>query len=226
MQPGQVGPARRRGRQRKLAAHPFGHRRQRLQCPAEPVVVAQARWDAEQFGHRRGRRPARHVVERRRSGEPVGHQCGDHLAVGEHGPTPHRRRGVDQLHQAQPVQVVRHQQQRSDVAAGADARWVESGERGRQLIELARRLELVLAAQGAQHLVPHPPVGIPVGAHQSQVDIPPTAPDDRVPLDVHAGPPSRVVGPTIPHYDPCYIDVIQRVFPRFPGTDLALQPGQ
>ena len=188
VQPRQVGPAARRGRQGELAADLLGHRGQRLQRPAEPVVVEQSRWDGKQFGHRRRRRPARDVVERRRPGQPVGHQCGDHLPVGQHGPTAHRRRGVDHLDQAQPLQVVGHQQQRPDVAAGADRRRVEPGERGRQLVQLARRLQLVLAAQGAQHLVPHPPVGVPIRAHQPQVDIPPAAPDHRVPFHVHASP--------------------------------------
>ena len=152
VQPRQVGPAAGRRGQGELATHPLGHRGQRLQCPAEPVVVEEARWDAEQFGHRRRRRPAGHVIQRRRPAQPVGHQRGDHLPVGQHGPPAHRDRVVDQVDQAQPVQVVAHQQQRPDVAAGAGRRGVEPGERGRQLLQLARLLQLVLAAQGAQHL--------------------------------------------------------------------------
>ena len=186
VQPRQVHPAGRRGRQRQLAAHPLGDRGQRLERPAEPVVVEQSRRDAEQFGHRRAGRPAGDVVQRGRSGEPVGHQRGDHLPVGEHGPPAHRRRGVDQFHQVQPLQVVGHQQQRPDVAAGAHRRRVEPRERGRQLLELARRLELVLAAQGAQHPVGHLAPLVPIGLHQPQVDVPLAVFDDRVPLDVHA----------------------------------------
>jgi hypothetical protein len=42
VQPGHVHPAGRGGGQRQLAAHPLGHRGQRLQRATEPVVVEQS----------------------------------------------------------------------------------------------------------------------------------------------------------------------------------------
>jgi hypothetical protein len=47
VQPGQVHPASLRGGQRQLAAHPLGDRGQRLQRPAEPIVVEQSRRHGE-----------------------------------------------------------------------------------------------------------------------------------------------------------------------------------
>ena len=188
VQPRQVGPAAGRGGQRQLAADLLGHRSQRLQRPAQPVVVEQTRRHAEQFGHRRRGGPAGHVIQRRRRAEPVGHQRGDHLPVGQHRLPAHRHRVIDELDQAQPIQVVGHQQQRPDVAAGAHRWRIQPGERRRQLLQLARRLQLVLAAQRAQHPVAHPALGVPIRFDQPQVHVASAAFDHRVALNVHAGP--------------------------------------
>lgn len=83
---------------------------------------------------------------------------------------------------------MRHQQQRPDVAAGTRRRWIQPGERGRQLLELARRVQLVLAAQGALHPMPHPDLLIPMHSDQPQVHVALAALDDGVALDLHAGP--------------------------------------
>ena len=223
VQPRQVRRAARRGGQGELAADLFGHRGQRVQRPAEPVIVEQSRGHAEQFGHRRRRRPARDVIQRRRRAQPVGHQRGDHLPVGQHRPPAHRHRRVDELHQAQPAQVMVHQQQRPDVAAGTGRRRIQPGERGRQLLELARRLELVLAAQRAQHPVPHPALLIPVGFDQPQIHVALAALDDGVALNVHAGPiPLPSVGPTLSRSTPHYKHVIQCVCTVVRSRDLAL----
>jgi hypothetical protein len=188
VQPRQVGPAAGRGGQRQLAADLLGHRSQRLQRPAQPVVVEQTRRHAEQFGHRRRGGPAGHVIQRRRRAEPVGHQRGDHLPVGQHRLPAHRHRVIDELDQAQPIQVVGHQQQRPNVAAGAHRWRIQPGERRRQLLQLARRLQLVLAAQRAQYPVAHPALGVPIRCDQAQVHVASAASDHRVAFNVHAGP--------------------------------------
>jgi len=72
-----------RGGQRQLAADRLGDRGQRLQRPPEPVVVQKHDRHAEQLGDRRRGRPAGHVIQRCRRGEPVGDQRGDHLPVGQ-----------------------------------------------------------------------------------------------------------------------------------------------
>ena len=81
-----------------------------------------------------------------------------------------------------------HQQQRPDMAAGAGRRRIQPGEGGRQLLELARRLQLVLAAQRAQHAMANPALLIPIGFDQPQVHVALAALDDGVTLNVHAGP--------------------------------------
>ena len=224
VQPRQIGPAAGRGCQGQCAAHLLGGRGERLERPAEPVVVEQSRWDAEQFGHRRRGCPARHVIQRRRRAQAVGHQRGDHLPVCQHRPPPHRHRVVDQIDQAQPAQVVGHQQQRPDVAAGADRRRVEPGERGRQLLELARRFQFVLAAQGAQHPVAHPAVGVPIRFDQPQIHVASAVLDHCVALNVHAGSiPVARVGPTVSRLRPHHKHAIRCVSAPTDQHDLALQ---
>ncbi len=93
-------------------------------------------------------------------GEPVGHQRRDHLAVGQLGPTLHRRHPIDHLDEVQPLQVMPHEQQGTDLPAGPHGRRVEPGERRRQLVQLARRLQHVLAAERMQQPVPDLPSSV------------------------------------------------------------------
>ena len=52
-----------------------------------------------------------------------------------------------------------------------DERRIEPRERAHQLLQLARRLQLVLASQRAQHAMTHTPVLIAIGLHQAQIHV-------------------------------------------------------
>ena len=99
-----------------------------------------------------------------------------------------RERPVDRTDQIQLREEVRGQQQRPDLATHPDHRRVQPRERAHQLLELARRLELVLAAQRAQHAMAHPPVLIAIRLHQAQIHVAFPAPHHGVTLDIHVGP--------------------------------------
>jgi hypothetical protein len=104
--------------------------------------------------------------------------------VGELGPAALRDRVVDDLHQAQPLQVVAHQQQRPHLAAGTPRRRVEPGEAGRELVELSRRLQLVLAAQVGDHPVADL-AALPVCLDQPQVHVAAVTAFHRHTLHIH-----------------------------------------
>ncbi len=195
VQPGGVDPEPVDRGQGDRAADLLGHRGQRLQRAAEPVVVEQHPGDLQDLGHRRRARPTGHVVQRGGRGQPVGDQRGDHLAAGKLRPAALGQAPVHQVDQAEPVQVVGDQQQRTDLAAGAARRWVQPGEGGRELVELARRFELVLAAQARHHPVADLALLVPVGLDQPQVDVLPAAALDHVALHVHVGPTLRQCSP-------------------------------
>ena len=91
-------------------------------------------------------------------------------------------------------------EQRADLPAGAQRRRVEAGEGGGELIELARRLELVLPSEGVQQAMAHLTLLIAVGLDKAQVDVLPATLVHRVPLDVRARSPLCVVGPTLYHH--------------------------
>jgi hypothetical protein len=70
----------------------------------------------------------------------------------------------------QPVQIVAHQQQRAYFSSGADRRGVQPGERGGELVELSRRLQFVLAAEGSDHALADSAL-VPVGLDELKVDV-------------------------------------------------------
>lgn len=135
------------GGEQQPAPDVLGARRERVEGATQPIVVEQGGGHPDHLGETRRRRPAGHVVERRGCGEPVGDEGGDHLAVGEQRAAAHRQRAVDELDQAEVTQVVGHDEQRPDLPTAAERRRVEPGEGARPAIELARRLELVEAAE-------------------------------------------------------------------------------
>ena len=199
VQPGGVDPEPVDRGQGDRAADLLSDWGQRLQRAAEPVVVEQHPGDLQDLGHRRRARPTGHVVQRGGRGQPVGDQRGDHLAAGKPRPAALGQAPVHQVDQAEPVQVVGDQQQRTDLAAGPGRRWVQPGEGGRELVELARRFELVLAAQARHHPVADLALLVPVGLDQPQVDVLPAAALDHVALHVHVGPTLRQCSPNHKH---------------------------
>ena len=206
------------------AADLLGHRGQRLQRPAEPVVVEQSRWDGKQFGHRRRGRPARDVVERRRRAQPVGHQRGDHLPVGQHGPPAHRGTASMTVDQAQPAQVV------GTSSSGPTWRRVPTGGGSSRANEAANWSSWPDAFSSSSRPRVRStwcrtrPSASRYASHQPQVDVPFAALDHRVPLNVHADPtPLPRVGPTLSRRRPHYKHVIRCVSAPTDQHDLALQ---
>ena len=125
--------------QQQLHAQLFGLGGDGVEGPAQPVVVEQTGRHLEQLGDGGRRRPRGDVIQRGRSAQPVGHQHGDDLAVGEQRLAPHGGQLVDDFGQPQPVQVVGHQQQRPDLTAGTGRRRIQAGERPRPPFQLAGR---------------------------------------------------------------------------------------
>ena len=170
------------------AAQRLGVDGQRLQPAAQPIVVEERRRDPDELLQRGPRRPAGNVVQRRGRAQPAGDQRrGDLPGTQLLAPTLGQR-PVDRADQVQLAQKVRGQQHRADLAADPHERRIEPRERAHQLLQLARRLQLVLAPQRAEHPVAHTPVLIAIGLHQAQVDVAFLPPDHGVPLDVHVGP--------------------------------------
>jgi len=170
------------------AAQRLGVDGQRLKRAPEAVVVEQRRRDPDELLQRAPRRPAGDVIERRGRAQPAADQCRTDLARRELLATALRQRPVDRPDQIQLAQEVRSEQQRPNLAAHSRQRRVQPRERAHQLLELARRLQLVLAPQRAQHAMPHAPVLVAIGLHQAQIDVALPAPHHGVTLDVHVGP--------------------------------------
>ena len=157
VQPGGIGdgePAH-RGQQQQ-AAHGLRGRGQRLQRPAQPVIVQQRRRHAQQLGDRRRGRPPGDVIQRRRGAQPARGQHRDHLPVPGQGPAPPRQHPVHDPGHAQGPQVVRHDQQRADMPAGAGRRLVQPGQPGGQLLQLPAGHQLIQPAQVCHNVLAHP----------------------------------------------------------------------
>ena len=140
VQPGGIGdgePAHRG--QQQPAAHGLRGRGQRLQRPAQPVIVQQRRRDAQQLGDRRRGRPPGDVIQRRRGAQPARGQHRDHLPVPGQGPAPPRQHPVHDPGHAQGPQVVRHDQQRARHAGGCRAAAGAAGPARRPAAPAARR---------------------------------------------------------------------------------------
>ena len=116
--------------------------------------------------------------------------------MGQLGSALHRGHPVDRLDQVQPLQVMPHEQQRTDLPAGTHRRRVEPGERRRQLVQLARRLQHVLAAERVQQPVPDLPVLGAERLDQPQVRVVLAFSAHLVPFDIHCRT-SIHLGPTV-----------------------------
>ncbi len=162
--------------------------RQDLKPPPEPVIVEQRRRDPEQFLQRRPRRPPGDVIQRRGRAQPTTDQRRDRLTHRQLLTPALGQRPVDRADQIQLTDEVPRQQQRPDLAAHPRHRRIQPRERSHQLLQLARRLELVLAPERLQHPVTHPPLLVTIRLHQPQIHVAIAPPDHRMPLDVHVGP--------------------------------------
>ncbi len=185
VQPGGIGdgePAHRG--QQQPAAHGLRGRGQRLQRPAQPVIVQQRRRHAQQLGDRRRGRPPGDVIQRRRGAQPARGQHRDHLPVPGQGPAPPRQHPVHDPGHAQGPQVVRHDQQRADMPAGAGRRLVQPGQPGGQLLQLPAGHQLIQPAQVCHNVLAHPAALAPA-LDQLQVRIAAPAAADRLHLRIH-----------------------------------------
>ena len=185
VQPGGVGDAELAdGPEHQLAADILGHARQGLQRPAEPVVVQQHCRGPEQLGHRGRRGPPGNVIQRRRGGQPAGRQHARDLAVAGQGPAAARDGGVHDLGHPEPPQVVRGDQQRADVPAGAGRGLVEPGQPGDELLQLATGLQLVEAAEVCHNVLAQAGA-LAAALDQLQVLVAAAAAADRLHLRIH-----------------------------------------
>ena len=174
--------------QHDRAAQLLGVRAERLQAAPEAIVVEQLVGNPEQLVDRCARGPAGDVVERRGRGQAAGDQRHHHLSRGELVAPAAGQQPVDLLADPNRPGEVLDQQQGADLAADPSERWVEPREGARQLLELARRLQLVLTPQRLQHPVADLAPLVAVGLDQAQVDVTPLAAPNGVTLDVHVGP--------------------------------------
>ncbi len=117
--------------------------------------------------------PTSDVIERAGRGEAVGDQRSDHLAVGEMGPAPHRAGPVDDAGHIQAFQHRRDQRHGAqDIAA---RRRIQTGERGSQIVERPRVLQLVPAAQICHNTMADLAVLVAVALHDVHVLVEPPA---------------------------------------------------
>ena len=172
------------GGEHQLAADVIGDFRQGFQGAAEPVVVQQRRRGPEQLGDRGRGRPPGDVIQRRGRAQPAGGQHGRDLAVAGQRLAAARDRGVDDPGHAQGPQVVRHDQQRPDAAAGARRRLVQPGQPGGQLLQLPAGSQLIKAAKVCHNMLAHP-AALPVAFDQFQVLVTAAAAADRLHLGIH-----------------------------------------
>ena len=157
VQPRRVRDSETGGRgQQQLAAHLLGHRGQRLQRPAEPVVVEQPRWDRKQFGDRRRGRPPGDVVQRRRAstaGWPPARRSPPRArpapAPASGPPRPPSRPGPGPAGSAPPPAAARR-------GGGCRPAAGPAGPTRRPAAPVARRLQLIQAAQVCHNMLAHP----------------------------------------------------------------------
>src|SRR5204863_6616294 len=85
-------------------------RRDRVQRPPDAVIPQRRGSHPEHFRHRPRPRPILHPQQRRRRGQPVGHQHLDHLPVGHRRGRhlPHRTHRINNLPQPQPASELSH----------------------------------------------------------------------------------------------------------------------
>jgi hypothetical protein len=86
----------------------------RVQGPADPIVVEQFGIDTEHLAHRPGSGPLLHVHQRRGRGQPVGDQHLDNLPMSEFSQVTHRTGGIHQLPDPQPGTKLGHHRQRPE----------------------------------------------------------------------------------------------------------------
>ena len=173
------------------ATQRLGVHREDLQRPPETVVVQQGGGDPEQLLQRRARRPPSDVIQRRGRAQPAAAQRRDRLPDRQLLAPALRQRAIDRPDQIKLRDEVPRQQQRPDVPAHARQRRVQPRERAHQLLQLARRLELVLPPQRLQHAMTNAPLLVAIRLHQPQIHVALASPTHSVTLDIH-------VGPTIP----------------------------
>lgn len=85
--------------------------RDRVQGTADPVVVERCGRDGEDLGDRPGLRPVLHPPQRRRRGQPVGHQRTDDLPMGQGGHLPDRAGAVHDPFKIKPPAEAGHHRQ-------------------------------------------------------------------------------------------------------------------
>jgi len=104
--------------------------------------------------------------------------------VGQQRPATHRGGGIDQLGQAQPAQVVRDQQQRTDLTPGPDRRRVQPRERTSPTVQLPGGFELIEPAQRCHNTLPNFSVD-PMPFHQLHVFVQLVASPDSLDSWIH-----------------------------------------
>jgi hypothetical protein len=170
------------------AAQLLGVPLERLQAAAQTIIVEQLVGDPEQLLKRRPRGPAGDVVERRRGTQAAGDQRHHHLARRELVTPALGQEAIDLGADPERLAEVMHQKQRAELAAAPGQRRIEPSERARQLLELARRLELILAPQRPQRPVADLAALVAIRLHQAQVDVSLLAAPNGVAPDIHVGP--------------------------------------
>jgi hypothetical protein len=119
--------------------------RQRLQRAPEPIIVEQRRRDPEQLLQRRARRPPGDVIQGRGRTQPAADQRRHRLPDRQLLTPPLRQRAIDRRDQLQLADELPRQQQRPDLTPHPRQRRIEPREGTHQLLQLARRLQLLFA---------------------------------------------------------------------------------
>jgi hypothetical protein len=86
--------------------------RDRVQRPADPIVIQRGRLDPEDLLHRPRPGPLLHPPQRGRRGQPVGHQRLDHLPMGQRRHVPDRAGPVHDPGKVTALAEVGHHRQR------------------------------------------------------------------------------------------------------------------
>ncbi len=183
MQPGGIDAEPADGGQRHRGGDLIEAASQHVERSAEPVVVQQAGGGAQPLVGGVGRGPIGHVIQRARRGEPIGDQRGDHLAVSELGPAPHRAGPIHDAGHVQARQHRSHQRQRADQVATRSR--VQAGERGGQVVQRAGVLQPVAAAQVCHNTVTDLADLVAVALHDVHVLVDPAAPTNLLNPYIH-----------------------------------------
>ena len=175
--------------------------REDLKRAPEPVVVQQRRRDPKQLLQRSARRPPRNVIQRRGRAQAAADERRRRLPDRQLLAPALGQCTIDRADQIELPDEVPRQQQRPDLATHTSHRRIQPGEGTHQLLELARRLQLVLTPERLEHAVAHAPLLIAIRLHQPQIHIALAPPAHSVTLDIHVGPtlstpPDRTKAPT------------------------------